>query len=123
MVVDGVHKDLQGIVPEDGIDVIPCDEEEVFGASELVLLRGNIWVKDGRIIWLDLGMMGRLSARDRNSFRRAIMALVTNDVYGDQVLELFYDNKLEKIKEYCESDTLNTYWLFLKYEQLLPGGW
>lgn len=43
---------------------------------------GNIWVKDGRIIWLDLGMMGRLSVRDRNSFRHAIMALVTNDVYG-----------------------------------------
>ena len=42
MVVDGVHKDLQGIVPEDGIDVIPCDEEEVFGASELVLLRGDL---------------------------------------------------------------------------------
>lgn len=40
------------------------------------------------------------------------------DVHGDQVLELFYANKLEKIKEYCESDTLNTYWLFLKYELL-----
>ena len=26
--------------------------------------------------------------------------------------------KLDKIKEYCESDTLNTYWLFLKYELL-----
>ena len=40
------------------------------------------------------------------------------DVHGDQVLELFYANKLDKIKEYCESDTLNTYWLFLKYELL-----
>lgn len=43
---------------------------------------GNIWVKDGRIIWLDLGMMGRLSVRDRSNFRRAVMALVTRDVYG-----------------------------------------
>ncbi|ANE36351.1 putative polysaccharide biosynthesis protein [Campylobacter iguaniorum] len=40
------------------------------------------------------------------------------DVHGDQVLEMFYDNKIEKINEYCESDTLNTYWLFLKYELL-----
>ena len=40
------------------------------------------------------------------------------DVHGDQVLELFYANKPQKIKEYCESDTLNTYWLFLKYELL-----
>lgn len=40
------------------------------------------------------------------------------DVSGDQVMELFYQNDLEKIREYCESDVLNTYWLFLKYERL-----
>ena len=40
------------------------------------------------------------------------------DVSGDQVLDLYYDAKQEKIDEYCESDTLNTYWLFLKYELL-----
>ncbi len=42
------------------------------------------------------------------------------DISGDQVTELFYSNKLDKIKEYCQSDTLNTYWLWLKYE-LLKG--
>ncbi len=42
------------------------------------------------------------------------------DVHGDQVMELYYAGELEKIKEYCESDVLNTYWLFLKYE-LLKG--
>lgn len=38
------------------------------------------------------------------------------DVSGDQVSRLFYENKLEKIEEYCESDVLNTYLLFLQYE-------
>lgn len=38
------------------------------------------------------------------------------DVSGDQVLDLFYNGKIEKIHEYCESDVLNTYMLFLKYE-------
>ncbi len=42
------------------------------------------------------------------------------DISGEQVLELYYNNELEKIKEYCESDVLNTYFLFLKYE-LLKG--
>jgi len=42
------------------------------------------------------------------------------DVSGDQVHTLFYEKKLEEIKEYCESDVLNTYWLYLKYE-LLKG--
>lgn len=40
------------------------------------------------------------------------------DISGDQVLELFYNKKIDKINEYCESDVLNTYWLFLKYELL-----
>ena len=42
------------------------------------------------------------------------------DVSGDQVMELYYAGKIDKIKEYCESDVLNTYWLYLKYE-LLKG--
>lgn len=40
------------------------------------------------------------------------------DVHGDQVFELYYNGDIAKINEYCESDVLNTYWLFLKYELL-----
>ncbi len=42
------------------------------------------------------------------------------DVSGDQVTTLYFQNELEKIREYCQSDVLNTYWLWLKY-QLLQG--
>jgi len=42
------------------------------------------------------------------------------DVCGAEVLDLFYEGKLEKIHEYCQSDVLNTYMLFLKYE-LIKG--
>ena len=42
------------------------------------------------------------------------------DVSGDQVSQLYFQNEIKKIKEYCESDVLNTYWLYLKYE-LLKG--
>ena len=42
------------------------------------------------------------------------------DIHGDQVLELYYDNKIQQINEYCQSDVLNTYWLYLRYE-LLKG--
>lgn len=40
------------------------------------------------------------------------------DVRGDQVLELYYAGEFEQIRDYCESDVLNTYWLYLKYEVL-----
>lgn len=38
------------------------------------------------------------------------------DTHGDQVLELFLNGEISKISEYCESDALNTYLLYLKYE-------
>ena len=40
------------------------------------------------------------------------------DMHGDQVLQLYYAGEQAKIDEYCRSDVLNTYWLFLKYELL-----
>lgn len=42
------------------------------------------------------------------------------DVHGDMVLDLYYQNKYEKIDEYCQSDVLNTYGVYLNYE-LLQG--
>jgi predicted PolB exonuclease-like 3'-5' exonuclease len=42
------------------------------------------------------------------------------DVHGDEVYKLYFEGELQKIEEYCESDVLNTYWLWLKYE-LLKG--
>lgn len=42
---------------------------------------GNIWIRDGKIIWLDLGMMGRLSNRDRELFRDALRCVAANDIY------------------------------------------
>ncbi len=38
------------------------------------------------------------------------------DVNGSDVYKLYYEQKdIEKIKEYCQSDVLNTYWVYLKY--------
>ncbi len=40
---------------------------------------GNIRIRDGKIVWLDLGMMGRISNRDRRAIRKAIFSLVSHD--------------------------------------------
>jgi predicted PolB exonuclease-like 3'-5' exonuclease len=42
------------------------------------------------------------------------------DVHGDQVTDLYFNNEMDQIAQYCESDVLNTYWLYLKY-QILNG--
>jgi ubiquinone biosynthesis protein len=42
---------------------------------------GNIRIRDGKITWLDLGMVGTLSARDRRLFSRAMAAVADGDVF------------------------------------------
>lgn len=41
---------------------------------------GNLRIRAGQIIWIDMGMMGRLSARDQELFREGAKALVKRDV-------------------------------------------
>ncbi len=41
---------------------------------------GNIRVREGKIVWIDMGMMGRLSERDRELLERAVEGIAENDV-------------------------------------------
>jgi ubiquinone biosynthesis protein len=43
---------------------------------------GNIWVNGGKLIWLDMGMMGRLTSRDREVFKTAVKGIVDHDIYA-----------------------------------------
>ena len=56
---------------------------------------GNIKVQGGKIVWIDLGMMGRLSPRDKNLFTDAIMAMATKDTMRltDFVMNMGIHNK------------------------------
>ncbi len=41
---------------------------------------GNLRVRDGKIVWLDFGMMGILNDRDKEQIRRAFGAMAKNDI-------------------------------------------
>ena len=41
---------------------------------------GNILIENGKIAWIDLGMMGRLSSRDKKLFADAVAAIGNNDI-------------------------------------------
>lgn len=41
---------------------------------------GNLMVRDGQIVFIDMGMMGRLSARDQALFTKGIRAVAQHDV-------------------------------------------
>ena len=42
---------------------------------------GNISIRDKKIVWMDLGMMGELTERDRSLFSTAVEAIAFGDVY------------------------------------------
>ncbi len=70
---------------------------------------GNIWIRQDKIIWLDLGMMGRLSAKERESLKKAVYSLVQHDTYEmkNAILNMGSpQGKLDHIKLYEDIDTL-----------------
>jgi ubiquinone biosynthesis protein len=72
---------------------------------------GNIWIRGGDIVWLDMGMMGRLSKYDRSLFNKAIMALANNDAYTmeDVVLSLGKSKKrVDHVLLYTDIDEMMT---------------
>ena len=51
---------------------------------------GNIFIRDGKIVWIDLGMVGHLSAKDQSVFKKAATAAVSKDTGGmvEAILQL-----------------------------------
>lgn len=51
---------------------------------------GNVKIRDGKIVWIDMGMMGRLTERDRELIGKAVQGIAVNDVgmIQDAVLAL-----------------------------------
>ena len=51
---------------------------------------GNVKVREGKIIWIDMGMMGRLSERDRRLMVRGVRGIALHDIQGvvNAVLDL-----------------------------------
>ena len=41
---------------------------------------GNVKIRDGKIIWIDMGMMGRLTERDREMIGKAVQGVALSDV-------------------------------------------
>lgn len=69
---------------------------------------GNIIVKDAGIVWLDLGMTGSLSQRDRVLFKNAIIAVAAGDVYGLKAAVLGISRHSGKINHSRLTDDLDS---------------
>lgn len=64
-----------------------------------------------------LGNYGATKGFNLDSLCKMAGIMGKHEISGHQVYELiFQHNDLQKVDSYCESDVLNTYWLFLKFE-------
>ena len=85
---------------------------------------GNIWIRNGRIVWLDLGMMGRLSNRDRTAIRKAVIALANHDTFEMKAAVLALGIPKGKINHtalYQDIDTLMEQYSSLDFSSLRMG--
>lgn len=97
--IDGIQIDDAASLKENGYDAQEISEKLSANFVKQVLddgffhadpHPGNIRIRDGKIVWIDLGMVGRLSSRHRQLFKDAVVAAVENDVYSlkDTLLQL-----------------------------------
>lgn len=80
---------------------------------------GNVHISDGKIVWIDMGMMGRLSDRDRELISDAIQGIAINDIgmIQDAVLALGeFRGKPDQSKLYEDISSL-----MIKYGKLDMG--
>ena len=70
---------------------------------------GNVKIRDGKIIWIDMGMMGRLTEHDREMIGKAVQGVALNDVglIQEAVLSLGeFKTRPDQRRLYEDIDTL-----------------
>ena len=70
---------------------------------------GNLKVREGKIVWLDMGMMGRLSPYDRSVLRAAMNAVSSSDLNGlCSIVSMFCDpdRPPDRSRLYADLDAL-----------------
>ena len=61
---------------------------------------GNIWIQEGKIVWLDLGMVGVISPENQALFRKILVSMVKHDIYDLSSALLAIGRPLGKINHH-----------------------
>lgn len=86
--IDGIQIDQTASLEELGYDMLEIGEKAAENFCKQILEDGffhadphpgNLWISDGKIAWLDLGMAGHLSDHYKAILKRAISAILKDD--------------------------------------------
>lgn len=70
---------------------------------------GNIRIREGQIVWIDMGMMGRLSHKDKQLIKQGIKAVVLKDTneLKSIILQMgVYTQKINQVQLYSDIDAM-----------------
>ncbi len=85
---------------------------------------GNIRIREGKIIWLDLGMMGRIPNRDRMAIRKALFSLSSHDTLSMKAAVLALGlpgRRIDHTRLYEDIDAMMTTYGSLNFGTLQMG--
>lgn len=120
--VDGCEIDRKDILLEKGYDLQEVGSKLVDNYIKQVMddgffhadpHPGNVKVCDGKIVWIDMGMMGRLTERDRELIGKAIEGIAMGDVSMIQEVVMLLGEFKEKPNQSILYEDINS--LLSKY--------
>lgn len=85
---------------------------------------GNIRIRDGKIVWIDFGMMGQLSANDQNLIRKAVLAMAEADTgkLTDVILALgIHNGKIDYGQLYSDMEQVMNQYLTMDLASINLG--
>lgn len=86
---------------------------------------GNLFIRDGKIIWMDMGMMGTLTQRDRLMLRKAIQGVINHDIGAVKEVVLSMGSPRGQINHsrlYNDIDMLMSRYASLDLQEMNLGG-
>lgn len=85
---------------------------------------GNIRIRDGKIVWIDFGMMGALSKQDKDLMKNAVIAIASNDTQKlvDVILTLgVHNGRIDHSLLYDDIETFMQKYLHLELQDIQLG--
>lgn len=85
---------------------------------------GNLRIRDGKIVWIDFGMMGVLKNDDRNLMKNAVLAIGNNDTQKlvDVILALgIHDTRLDYTLFYNQIETFMQHYVNMDLKDMNLG--
>ncbi len=85
---------------------------------------GNIRIRDGKIVWIDFGMMGSLTKEDKDLMKEAVFAIGQNEI--DKLVEVIltlgkHDSHIDYTAFYADMESFMTRYIHLDLKDIHLG--